>query len=62
MGIAVPRPQMRGLEARTIKARLDAYDAALASGKSTDEAKQAAYAITKKTVAAAERKAKKARA
>lgn len=60
MGIIVPRPTMRGLESRTIQARLAAYDKALKDGKSNDEAKAIAYAITKKTVAAAERKAKRA--
>lgn len=53
MGIAIPRPAMRGLESRTIQARLAAYDKALRDGNTSDEAKAIANAITKQTVAAA---------
>lgn len=50
MGIAIPRPQMRALERRTIERRLSAYNDAIQAGKSREEAMQIAQAITKRTL------------
>lgn len=59
MGIAVPRPQMRALERRTIERRLRAYNDATQAGKSASEAMQIAKAITKRTLQNEARRASK---
>jgi hypothetical protein len=45
MGIAIPRPQMRSKERRTIEARLKAHAEAVAAGKSPEEAMKIAKAV-----------------
>lgn len=48
MGIVIPRPQMRSKERRTIEARLRAYDDAIKSGFTREEAMREAKAIASK--------------
>lgn len=53
MGIVIPRPQMRSRERRTIEARLRAYDDALKSGFTREEAMREAKSLTARKVAKA---------